>query len=46
MLDPASAPPKAGARNEKKVMSSASEEILRGEEVKKNSYLAEFDDAL
>jgi hypothetical protein len=31
-------------RNEKKVLSSASEEILKEE--KKNSYLAEFDDAL
>jgi hypothetical protein len=28
------------------VLSSASEEILRGEEGKKNSYLADLDDAL
>lgn len=46
MLDPSSAPQKSGIRNEKKVLSSASEEILRGEEAKKNSYLADLDDAL
>ena len=46
MMDPVQAAQhKPSNRNDKKVLSSASEEILR-EEAKKNSYIADLDDAL